>query len=790
MRAVLVFSILLASSFAAARPGVTTRLTLAPTRLDVRQRQLAGFDRSITPGQPALPVRELSVALHPNADLSTLTVSIASGPTDTLAGRHELPPNPPLRVAFGRTLRTVWGEAGTVLGGRDLDAYGERLFPAQVVVRRRITNRRGLLVLKLRYTPLRYRHAGAELLLDRHTEVSISYRLRAGGAFAPDPQLLYHLSAVENAAQARGWYNANKADTAAKVGYAIVISDVLARASKQLQAFVQHKEGLGFAVTVVKDADRAAITVGPKGGDAERIRGWLQQSYKKLNLKYALLVGNPDPGRAGVPMKMTSPFARSLMYKDHDTDPVPTDYYYADLTGDWDLDADGVVAEYPDDKGDTGVDFAAEVFVGRVPIYDNNVQALDKILAKFIAYASDKGDRSWRQRVLQPAAMLFLKNEYDQGGYRMDGADVATPIYEQVIKAHGLTRTTLFEAAGLDPSKQASDLPLTPDNLVKEWQKGYGLVTMVGHGSPQGIFRLVWTKDDGNGIPDYGEVDSPPYFSFDDVLKLDDSHPSFVFHNSCSNGYPEEPDNLGYGLLLNGAVGTVSSTRVALVVNDSSIFNVARDAISYLVEHKPIGEALFTAKEKLSDTLGAVSWFTMLEVTLYGDPSLSLTACTTDADCDDAKVCNGKESCQAGQCLPGTPVKCAAADPCVDAACDEATGTCAQTPRPEGEACDDLRFCTINDTCQAGTCVGQPRCAAPGNPCVVSACDERNRTCDVTPTLEGQTCHAGTSREGLCKAGLCEPNDTGCAVGGGRASDLALGAMLLLLVFAVRRWRR
>jgi len=373
------------------------------------------------------------------------------------------------------------------------------------------------------------------------------------------------------------------------------------------------------------------------------------------------------------------------------------------------------------------------------------------------------------------------------------GTDVATPIYDQAIKEHGLTRVTLFEQEGLDPSKEKSDLPLTPENVVKEWRKGYGLVTMVGHGSYDGIYRLIWTQDDGDAIPNHGEIDSPPYFTYDDVYRLEDSRPSFVFHNSCSNGTPEYADNLGYGLLLNGAVGTVSSTRVAFAAN-ASIFHVARDSIAVMVEHNTIGEALGAAKEKLPP-LGDLAWYTRLEVALYGDPSLSLTACTVDADCNDGKACNGKETCKAGQCLAGAPVQCRPADPCMDAVCDESSGACAQTPRPEGEPCDDGKFCTVNDSCQAGLCAGQPRCDAPGNPCVAPSCDEKNRTCDVAPTAEGQACHAGTEREGTCGAGLCNPFSAGggCALSRSPAQTAsgAAGALLLALAaLALQRRRR
>ncbi|MCA9671645.1 MAG: hypothetical protein KC503_38870 [Myxococcales bacterium] len=791
--AVVALDALPAAAAAADGDEVRTRLSLTPGRVDVAQLTIKGFTPNRTPGQPALPQRDVRVALHPRADLATLRLEISSGPVDSVGAGRSLAANPPFRFALRGRVIESWGSAATrVAGGRDVDAYGRAVWPARVLTRGRVSNRRGLRVLHLSYAPLRYRASTGELLLDRATTVTVRYRLRSGNKFAADPQLRPYFARLQNSAQAKVWYNAAYArDTAVKPGYAIVISDALAKDSKQLAPFIAQKQRLGYAVTVVSDKDRASVQLAdPNAGDAVRLRTWLQNNYKPLNLRYVLIVGNPDPRRDGVPMLMT----KSLINQAANYIPAPSDSFFADLTGDWDVDKDGNYAVYPNDGGNGGVDFAVEVYVGRIPIYDGDVKVLDSILAKTIAYIDEPGDRAWRKRVLQPAAMLFFDKQYGDPTKRMDGADVADPIYKQVIESHGLTQTTLYETQGLSISNYTPDIPLTRENLIAEWKKGYGLVTMVGHGSSSGIFRHIWLKD-GNkdGIPDYQEVLDPPFFSYDDLIQLDDSRPSIVFHNSCSNGTPEDPTNLGAGLLRHGAVATVSSTREAYVVLDSSIFNLVRDTIGLMMQNKSLGEALFVAKEQLSDKAGAIAWFTRLETSLYGDPSISLVSCSANADCDDGKLCNGAEKCTQGQCVPGEAVACTSDDPCTESRCDESKGgKCVATARPDGEACDDQKFCTVGETCQAGACVGAPRCAAPGNPCVASACDEAKKTCDVTPTAENETCHAGTDREGVCNAGICEPSSS-CAVGGAPADapgTLAGWALLALLGLAFAATRR
>jgi len=351
-------------------------------------------------------------------------------------------------------------------------------------------------------------------------------------------------------------------------------------------------------------------------------------------------------------------------------------------------------------------------------------------------------------------------------------------------------------------------VPLTRDNLVKEWNKGYGLVTWFGHGSADGAFRTVWTKDDGDLVPSYQEVDSPAFLTYDDVIALDDTRPSFVFHGSCSNGEPERPDNIAYGLLRHGAVGTIASTRVAIMsiytgsvaMTWSNLFGMERDFTGYMLQGMSVGEAAFAAKDELIEAVGLITWFTRHELSLYGDPSLTLASCAKDADCDDGKLCSGKETCKAGQCIAGTVVVCTSADPCTERTCAEPGATCVDTARPEGEACDDGLFCTVNETCQSGKCNGEPRCAARENPCVRASCDEQARSCDVYSTSQqGQVCHAGTARQGTCQAGICEPDPDsgGCAAaaaGGSPARTLLAalppGLLLLLLGLALATRRR
>ena len=88
---------------------------------------------------------------------------------------------------------------------------------------------------------------------------------------------------------------------------------------------------------------------------ALHIREWIRQNYEKLGLKYVIFIGVGHPEEGDVPMIKAN-------------GRWPTDYFYTDLSGDWDLDNDGVLAS-DGDYGDGGIDCVPEVFVGRIPYY-------------------------------------------------------------------------------------------------------------------------------------------------------------------------------------------------------------------------------------------------------------------------------------------------------------------------------------------------------------------------------------------------------------------------------------
>ena len=204
----------------------------------------------------------------------------------------------------------------------------------------------------------------------------------------------------------------------ANPGYVIITTDAIYDASYSkaaIDAFKAQKDSHGYTTYIITES----VWGGATGDEtADKIRTWLHDNYEpaEKNIKYALLIGNPHPVTGDVPMKITYPGGGDS------TRDVPTDYYYNDLSGDWDLDNDDRYGEKIDDFGPGGIEPGYDIIVGRIPHYPSDTSTdLNDILTKIIDYNDDtyNGACSWRTSVLMPIDPLdpsgdsaYLMGEY------------------------------------------------------------------------------------------------------------------------------------------------------------------------------------------------------------------------------------------------------------------------------------------------------------------------------------------------------------------------------------------
>ncbi|MEA2109093.1 MAG: C25 family cysteine peptidase [Pseudomonadota bacterium] len=720
-------------------------------------------------GDPALPHRIFEFQLPADVDPSNVELNFEVVQSEVLPGITMIPV-PPLGPVQDTSPGEYdpdaldWGTEKSIVEGRNTFVYNQDAnYPEEpaellMVSQRKVPLAPGPLLQQFpglpgdsfqnasfvvfSYRPFLYNPVQGELTHVKSMIVTISYDSSSPVLYGEDS--LYE-------PMSNGSYD-----------YVIITTEDILSNSDRLDDFVYLKELYGHNVLIVTESQYGSLAGQAPNGTAEKIRQWLKNNYLALGINYVLLVGDPnpdDPNNPGdtvgdVPMKMCWP-----RYTAHEYRESPTDYFYADLTGNWDLDGDqyfgetldftnersphpsigentfsvlwtgklqcdynenyefhtfsddgvrlyvdgspiinnwtehlpandyatqamtagkhnitvefrentgdGIIqlfwrttvtkghAHYvPDqiipethlydnsdsvggltgtyynnsdftgtsltrkdkvinfvwaqgDRGTGGPDSGAEVFVGRIPVYNDNYDHLDGILGKIIEYETDPGDISWRESILLPMKPLWDDTpSYHLGeGIRNDYASAA-----------GFATYRIYDDDYAPPTPEL--WPCTKNNVMNEWVNGYGIVTWTTHGSSEGAGDIFDSSLTGN---------------------LDDSMPAFTFQASCLNGYPENSNNLGYALLREGAIATVSASRVSWDSHGAWTFSATsakNHNFAYFYTKKimndgipkPAGVALYLTKGAVPD-VGMNS----TDYNLYGDPDCYLLKTVADS---------------------------------------------------------------------------------------------------------------------------------------------------------------
>jgi hypothetical protein len=400
--------------------------------------------------------------------------------------------------------------------------------------------------------------------------------------------------------------------------YLILTTQEIIDHSEMLDEFVNHKEDIGYDVHILPLNENM---VSPEGR-VDFIRNTIKQYYDIYGIKYVLLIGDPEPFEGGLPMLMTYI---------NDTSEIPTDYYYADLSGNWDLNGDGIYAN-TGDGGSGGVDFVPEVYVGRIPVYENNYSQLDEILLKTINYENETitGAPSWRNTIMYAAPWLnedksnYKIGEFIKADY-VDSSSGSSLGYE-IHRFYEDNFDVNPECEGInDKTTDCISFDFCECNMLQSWiwgsfggygkwrtlPSGYGVVFWNTHGSSKNASHLINSSD---------------------TTYLSNSRPSFVLSMSCNTGNPENQNNLGYSLLKNGAVTVVAPSRSTTgnhnitSRNQLDFDNAIAQAIGYnyiksILDEESAGEALYNTKAKFNYNR---YWRNKMAFNLYGDPSLSV----------------------------------------------------------------------------------------------------------------------------------------------------------------------
>ena len=566
-----------------------------------------GFIKSGETGQPGLPFETITLLLPPDADILTVVATLDNVFEAEVSGEWDVLPMMPLKGCEGEP---VWPVGRTIVEGRDIDAYtSDQFSPAEYLGRVKTGKMREYQLVDIQIFPYKYNPAQKAFKKLENGEVRVSFQTSEGKklerttSFSLAEKTKNSLRPrVKNFEDISPLYEPEVTDTKDTPSrYVIITTEEILTESTEIYNFLVEKEQRDFDVDIITEQ---AWGGGIGDNAAESIRSWLQLHYLSMNIEYVLLVGNPrhystsDYTAGKLAMKQCYPWGDNPY-----ADEVPTDFYFSELSGDWDLDDDGLFGEYVDDSGHGGWDRYYEIKVGRIPHYPEHydISTLDSILRKIIDY---------------PAMIPFeMRTNVLMAEYPLSSESPAYPALEytreNILEEKGWGYHRVYnEVYDLDPAPETT--PTTYDTVSEVWSSSeFGAFFWYTHGSSWHAKRII---------------------DKDIAKEISTDVPVFTFQASCSNANPFMKDNLAYILLQNSAVSTVAGTTITsgsgamepqgTASGPGMLIEYARKII---LDELTAGEALSDIKIDLDpSSRGPGFWQNFLAYNIYGDPQLGI----------------------------------------------------------------------------------------------------------------------------------------------------------------------
>jgi hypothetical protein len=584
-------------------------------------------------GVPQLPVRHYKMLLPPNTDPKSVKMNIIKSTSINLEGEYYFPPGPNIMTSMSNNNLLKFSEDSSNIYNKN------NYWPSEYIDAFNVQQMRDAVIVDFYYYPYQYNPIEKAVVEHRDVKFSINWdKIQNENIDLLTGKFLSNLGEdIDNLAEMLPMYEIRPTSTSdiypmasdtPDSTYLIITTNTIELNSDKLDDFIRYKQALGFNVIIITEDE-----YGSASGEQRvlNIRSWLQSHYSLDKIEYVLLIGNPDPDEPGssdsygdLPMLFCYPRSGYT---------TATDYIYADLTGNWDSDGDGYYGVHGQD---TGVDFGAEVYVGRIPVYSADYTSLDNILQNIIDHHINAGTE--KNNALVPMAISNYANEDGSGYDRTDGLNCPEDFYNNVLNPASMDDTVMYERSGINPVPTSAfhyDMALTKANFISEFNKGQGAVFWWGHGSSTAVYRKYWTSDDGDNIPEGFEMTWTTFLASSDMSSLETDQPAFIYQSSCTNGKPEDSDNLGYSLLKRGAaVSTISATEISWYITGTWVYDQYWDqyadntGIGYyyfdnlLKDNMTSGTALYTAKASGGNGLYSGSWMNKMDFNIYGDPQI------------------------------------------------------------------------------------------------------------------------------------------------------------------------
>ena len=376
-----------------------------------------------------------------------------------------------------------------------------------------------------------------------------------------------------------------------------------------LQPLIDHKNSIGIETTLTTLEDIPSTGV----DEQESIKYYIKDAIETWGITYVLLVG------AGVKGKEIFPVRYAWVPSGGNEQYFPSDLYFADIYNEtmefsnWDKDGDGRFAEYPADI--PNVDVFPDVYLGKLPC--NDAGEVSDVVNKIINY---KAHNKMTNKILQ------------LGGDSVPGDSIYEGEYanEKVLeKLPGYTSTQLWGSNG----------QLTKQNIAKGFKSNVDFVDISGHGS-YASWATHPPNDESIWIPEKTLIS--PYAGFlyyeYDLYRINNAQklPVVVFTACSNNKYTESATSIGWTTVSKANGGGIASFAesgmghgpggTAFVQHNIGWMEVK--IFEELYNTKILGQAWANSVTEYYYTfesgLNLADYKTMLEFSMFGDPTLSI----------------------------------------------------------------------------------------------------------------------------------------------------------------------
>jgi hypothetical protein len=366
--------------------------------------------------------------------------------------------------------------------------------------------------------------------------------------------------------------------TSASLSGAEYVIITAAAMAESLQPLAAYRNETGFTTEIVLIEEITAPYTGRD--EAEKIREYLKTFYDAGG-RYVLLAGDETI----VPIRYAYHYNSDTMPSLSDLQIC--DLYYAELTGEWDVDGDNVWGERYQDQAD----LTPELRVGRLPF--NAPEEFLTYTDKLIRYETRPGGES--PSYLERAFFFSSDQMRDYDSIGQHGSIALA--YPGWFEIDTVSAVEAMRGDDITPSN------LSPTLLDDVFEPGFGIVNIIAHGRSDGFSVKssgynAWPKSlmlTQEQMGDHGCFDS---------LAIPEK-PSFYYSLACSNGafdmdqepFFHENPMMSQALLgrEGGAVGFVAYSRWGWI---SSSHLLQKDFFDFLFAHPelPAVEAMYASK--------------------------------------------------------------------------------------------------------------------------------------------------------------------------------------------------